>query len=79
MEPTDVTNEILRAIQTDMRGVRDDLGGVRDDLRELGARVERVERRQVDAEIRLSTEIVSVVGVMQEVRDLLRDNLEKKT
>ena len=75
MEPTDITNEILKNIHAEMRGMREDVGGLRGDVREMSARIERIERRQVEADIRLSTEIVGVVGVMQDVRDLLREDL----
>ena len=78
MEPTDLTNEILKNIHAELGGLREDVGGLRGDLREMGARVERIERRQVEADIRLSTEIVAVVGVMQDVRDLLREDLRMK-
>ncbi|HEX4513875.1 MAG TPA: hypothetical protein VH054_10075 [Polyangiaceae bacterium] len=68
MNPTDLTIEILKNIHAE-------IGGLRGDFREMNARVERMERRQVEADIRVSTEIVGVAGVMQDVRDLLRDNL----
>jgi hypothetical protein len=85
MEPTDITNEILKNIHAEMRtmregvgGLRDEISGLRGDVREMSSRVERMERRQVEADIRLSTEIVGVVGVMQDVRDLLREDLRMK-
>ena len=78
MEPTDITNEILKNIHAEMRGMREDVGGLRGDVREMSARIERIERRQVEADIRLSTEIVSVVGVIQDVRDLLREDLRAR-
>ena len=78
MEPTDITNELLKNIHAEMKGMREEVGGLRGDVREMSARVERIERRQVEADIRLSTEIVGVVGVMQDVRDLLREDLRMR-
>jgi predicted RNase H-like nuclease len=34
----------------------------------------RLERRQTETEVRLSTELVAVVGAVREVRDLLRED-----
>lgn len=37
-------------------------------------RLDRLERRQVEMEVRLSTELVAVAGAVHEVRDLLRED-----
>ncbi len=60
MEPTDVTIEVLK--------------GIRDEVRGTNARLDRVERRQADTEVRLATELVAVVDAVHEVRDLLRED-----
>jgi hypothetical protein len=60
MEPTNVTIEVLK--------------GIHDELRGTNARLDRVERRQADTEVRLVTKLVAVVDAVHEVRDLLRDD-----
>jgi hypothetical protein len=64
MNPTDLTIEILK-------GIRDEVSTLRHDTNE---RLERLERRQTETEVRLSTELVAVVGAVREVRDVLRDD-----
>jgi hypothetical protein len=86
MEPTDLTIEVLKGIRDEVRGVRDDLGGqlqgLRGEVRVLSSRidetnvhVERIERRQVESEVRIATQLVAVVGAVNEVRDVLREEL----
>ena len=41
---------------------------------ETNQRLDRVERRQTQTDVRLSTELVAVVGAVREVRDLLRED-----
>jgi hypothetical protein len=65
---SDLSTEILVQI-------RDAIGGTNTRIEELSSRVERLERRQVEAEIRISTELVGVAGAVREVRDLLREDL----
>ncbi len=67
MQPTDLTIEILKAI-------RDEGRMTNEALRTTNERLERLERRQSETEIRLATELVSVVGAVREVRDLLRED-----
>jgi len=66
MEPTDITIEILKSI-------RDELGGVRQELVGITGRMDRVERRQTEAELRVATEFVAVSGVVREMRDAYRE------
>jgi len=80
MEPTDITIEILKDIRTELRDVRTDmrdgLQSVREEIQgvreEIQTRVDRLERRQTEGEIRVSTELVAIAGVMRVVRDELR-------
>jgi hypothetical protein len=53
--------------------LRDDTNGR---FAETNMRLDRIERRQTEAEVRLSTELVVVVGAVREVPDLLRDRVE---
>ena len=41
----------------------------------MEGRVEALERRQSESEVRLATELIAVTKAVGEVRDLLRDNL----
>ena len=90
MEPTDLTLEALKNLQTDLRGVREEIRsesrsireelhteirGVRDEVRETNVRVDRLERRQIESDMRLATEIVAVAGAVRELRDLFKDDL----
>jgi hypothetical protein len=78
MEPTDLTVEILKGIREGVHGTNERLDSLRDEVHALHAdtneRLGRVERRQAETEVRLSTELVAVVGAVREVRDLLRED-----
>jgi len=82
MQPTDLTIEILKGIRDEVRTTNTNLEALRDDtgarieaLRaDTNARFDQLERRQVETEVRLSTELVAVVGAVREVRDLLRED-----
>jgi hypothetical protein len=71
MEPTDLTIEILRGIRDEVHQTNERLDELRTDLVD---RVERVERRQTETEVRLASELVAVGGAVREVRDLLRED-----
>lgn len=82
MEPMDLTVEILRGIRDEARATNarlDETNARLDALTvEVGfaqtpERLDRVERRQTEAEIRWATEVVGVAAAVKEVRDLLRD------
>ncbi len=68
-ERLDKTNERLERVESGVAGLRVELGGR---LEAVEHAVERVGRRQVEAEIRVATELAGVAGTVGEVRDLLR-------
>jgi hypothetical protein len=70
MEPTDVTIEILRSIRDELH---EGLAGVRHELAGITGRMDRVERRQTEAELRVATELVAISGVVREIRDAYRE------
>jgi hypothetical protein len=85
VEPTDLTIEILKSIRDEVRGTNERVDGLhgeikalRDDTNarftETTARLDRLERRQTEAEVHLASELVAVVGAVHEVRDLLRED-----
>ena len=89
MEPTDLTVEILKGIRDEVRSANDRLDGLRADTNQRldrlsdevhtlrtdsNERFGRLERRQTETEVRLSTELVAVVGAVREVRDALRED-----
>ena len=82
MEPTDITIEILKSIRDEVRGVRQELraelGGVRDELRsELGAvreELKGVGDNVHEMDIRLSTEVVALTGVVRQVGETFRQD-----
>jgi hypothetical protein len=71
MEPTDLTIEILKGIREEAHRTNERLDELRTDVVD---RIERVERRQTETEVRLATELVAVGGAVREVRDLLRED-----
>jgi hypothetical protein len=83
MQPTDLTIAILKGIREDIQGVRDEvrdqIQGLRDEVRstngrldETNTRIDRLDRRQVDAQVRLATELLALTNTVRDVRDLLR-------
>jgi hypothetical protein len=67
----------LKSVRTelhdDLKSVREELrvglDGVRDEVQGVSSRLDRLERRQTEAEVRVATELVAIGGVMREVRD----------
>jgi len=78
MDPTDLTIEILKDIRDEVRKTNERVDTTNERLDELRTdlvdRIERVERRQTETEVRLATELVAVGGAVREVRDLLRED-----
>jgi hypothetical protein len=78
MDPTDLTVEILKGIRDGVHSTNERLDGLHDEVHALRAdtneRLGRVERRLAETEVRLSTELVAVVGAVRETRDLLRED-----
>ena len=71
--PTEVTIEILKEIRDEIRDSKESLSSRIDATNE---RLDNLERRQTETEIRLATEIISVAGAVREVKDLLADRLD---
>jgi hypothetical protein len=65
MEPRDLTIEILKSIRDEVRGVRGEVVALRGE-------VAGVREQQVRSEIRLATELVTVIGEFRALRDDLR-------
>jgi hypothetical protein len=71
MQPTDMTIEILKGIRDEVHGLREDTHA---HFGETNARLSRLERRQTDADVRVSTLLTGVAGAVDEMRDLLRND-----
>ncbi len=75
---TDAAVEILREIRDELKVTRADLAGRIDEtnarIDETNTRLGRVERRQIDAELRISTELVAVAGAVRDLRDVLLED-----
>jgi hypothetical protein len=58
--------------------VRGEVAGVRGELRhglaEVTERMDRLERRQTEADLRVATELVAVAGAVREMRDAYRED-----
>jgi hypothetical protein len=67
----DLTTEILIEIRDEIRATRTELSSRIDQTNE---RLEQVAKRQVETEIRLSTEVVALSGVVRDLRDTLLED-----
>ena len=65
---SDLSVEILKEIRDEIRATRTELSSRIDSTNE---RLERLERRQAETEIRLSTEIVATVGAINSLKDVV--------
>ncbi|HEV3191011.1 MAG TPA: hypothetical protein VGY54_10965 [Polyangiaceae bacterium] len=78
MQSNDLTIEILKGIRDEIHETNtrlDETNTRLDVLRgDTNARLDRLGRRQTETEIRLSSELVAVVGAVHEVRDLLAED-----
>jgi len=70
-ERLELTNQRLDQTNKRIDRTNDRLDQLRTDVVD---RIERVERRQTETEIRLASELVAVGGAVREVRDLLRED-----
>jgi len=59
-----------------LKAIRAEMSGMTAEQRATNERLERLERRQTETEIRLATELVAVAKAIGEVRDLLRDQTD---
>ena len=71
----DLTLKVLQQIRDEIKGTRHDLVGRIDQtnarLDQTNARLDRVERRQTETEVRLSTELVAVVGAIEDLKRVI--------
>jgi hypothetical protein len=58
-----------------LREIRDEIRELRGEVKGTNQRMESLERRQTETEVRLASELVAVARAVGEVRDLLRDRL----
>ena len=72
----DVTTQVLIEIRDEMRLVRDEVRQNREEVSKTNerldgtnSRLDRLERRQVETEVRISTELVAVAGAVREMKD----------
>jgi DNA-binding Lrp family transcriptional regulator len=74
---TDLTVEILKQIRDEIRRTNERLDATRTELSE---RMEKLERRQTETEIRLASELTAVVGAVHGLKDaLLQDRQLRQT
>ncbi|HEY3235486.1 MAG TPA: hypothetical protein VGJ84_12285 [Polyangiaceae bacterium] len=73
------TLRVLQEIRDELRQHGELLREHGELLREHGGRLEAIERRQTETEVRIATELTAVAGAVQEVRDLLRERLDDRT
>lgn len=67
----ELTVKLLGQIRDELKATRTDLSSRLDQTNE---RLERLERRQVETEVRLSTELVTVAGAISELSRVLVDD-----
>jgi chromosome segregation ATPase len=68
----DELREEVHAVRVEMR---EEVHALREELGQTNTRLDRLERRQSEAEVRVATQLVAVVGAVNEVRDVLREEL----
>jgi len=79
MANQDLTTEILIQIRDELKDTREqlraELKSTREELSsridQTNSRLERVERRQGETEVRLATELISVATAVNQLKDLL--------
>lgn len=75
---SDLTTEILVQIRDEIRKTNERLDATRTEVSfridATNDRLDRLDKRQAESEIRLSTELIAVAGAIREVRDLLRED-----
>jgi len=75
---SDVTVRILEQIRDEIRVTNERLAGTNTRVDGVVQRMDRMEKRQIESEMRLSTELTAVVGAVNGVRDLLRERLDDR-
>ncbi len=69
----DLSTEVLIEIRDEIRTLRSDLGNRID---ETNSRLDRLERRQAESEVRVATELVAVAGAVNQLRDAILEDRE---
>jgi hypothetical protein len=64
----DLTTQVLIEIRDEIRSTKEELSAWVD---QTNSRLDRLERRQVEGELRLGTELATLTGVMRDLRDKL--------
>lgn len=62
----DLTLEVLKEIRDEVRSTKVELKA---EIGQTNERLDRLERRQVETEVRLATELTSVVGAIRDLKD----------
>lgn len=83
----DLTTQVLIEIRDEVRELRNEARATNARLDQTNARLggletrfDRLDKRQIEAEIRLSTEVVALTGVVRDLRDtLLEDRQLRQT
>lgn len=61
-----------------LKAIRAELTEMKVEQRATNERLERLEKRQTETEIRLATELIAVAGAVGQVRDLLKERSEDR-
>ncbi len=79
----DLTTEVLVEIRDEIRTMRSELGGKIDQtnarLDQTNARLDRLERRQGESDIRVATELVAVVGAVNDLREAILEDRQLRS
>jgi hypothetical protein len=70
----DITTQILLEIRDEIRATNARLDTTNTQLDATNTRLDRLERQQVEAEVRVSAALVDVVGAIHELRDTLLED-----
>lgn len=72
MEPTNLTIEILKSIRDEVRGLGGRVDQTNVSLEQMNGRMDHMERRIVESELRTATAITDLAGTIQALTDLLK-------
>ena len=75
----DLTGKILRQIRDEIRELRKDVTRLDAGQSATNERLDRLDRRQIETETRLATELIAVATAVREVRDVLIEDRQLRS
>src|SRR5437868_2280474 len=83
MAKKDLATEVLIQIRDETRANREEIKRTNEEIHksriELSERIERLEKRQVESEVRLATELIGVSAAIKELTKLVAEDRQLRT